>query len=180
MSRAACLKRGAPVLSTPRTARCLAPASRGAHIGVAEPSRSSCGVAAINGVEADLSRDGQPLVQSVTADGASVAAACGRTVATFSRVSQGFSVPTMRSALPSTVTTLGYFGGSLVAGTMHSGVYIWRAPQLCNSIAPPALHLETSSSIISLFAVDNTFIAWCGDRMVKLWEIGRASCRERV
>ena len=141
---------------------------------------AALGAATIGGTSAD--RVGpSAIVQCVAATGAAAAAAaCGCSVVALSRAAGGALVAAPpRPPLPSVVTALQFSGTDcLVAGTMHSGAFVWRGAQLHDLSGAPALALDCRASIISFgAAAAGTFVARCSDSTVRVWAPGAADDR---
>ena len=141
-------------------------------------------------IEADRMPDGQSIVQCVAANASHQAAACGARVLTLhihtARQQTGAGVgdssllsASRRPLLPSVVSDLCLAGGGgsgtehcLIAGTIHSGVYVWLGAQLAAATAPASLWLECRVSVegISCFPqLEWPYVAHCRDRTVRLW-----------
>ena len=142
------------------------------------------------------------VVQAVCASALDAAAACGATVFTLHLTPEaGLRSASRRPALPSVVADLclvapakasagaaaaaaaaaaaGEGGGAhaLVAGTLHSGVYVWSGAQLADATAPATLWLDCRSSVEGVScspALAWPYLAHCRDRTARLWGLPNA------
>ena len=150
----------------------------------------SIGMLALNGVDstADRMPDGSVIIQCIVASGEHVAAACGSTVVTLSvpstppdmvagAASSMINTPSSaRPPLPSTVSALCFgsdtTGAILIAGTLHSGVYVWDGAQLVDPRSAASRWLDCKSSVDALAwhpELPWPITASCRDRTVRAW-----------
>ena len=199
---ARCTDRSLALLSCGADGKVRASCERGETVAKA----ASC---SISGVGADLAAGSIPIVQCVAAscgDAATpsrLAAACGRSVvplrllvradATGGAVGD-LAADAAHPPLPSPISDLCFTadGSSLVAGTLHSGAYLWRLGSSTDDATravdatgapapppppPPSLHLPCGSSVASLHAI-GAGAAWCAarcaDTTVRLWSCAPA------
>ena len=156
-----------------------------------------------SGVGADRAPGGACVVQCVAAAAAAAvtaatvaAAACGATVLTLhvqsgdeegTAADQRLTSATQRPPLPSAVASLRFVVGdgrhserarasSLVAGTLHSGVFVWSGAQLEAAAAAASRWLECKSSVEMAMPLvwpsgHAEVLSRCRDRTIRLWEL---------
>ncbi|KAL1523364.1 hypothetical protein AB1Y20_018308 [Prymnesium parvum] len=120
----------------------------------------------MSGERADRAHDGLPLVQALALEASLVAAGCGCTVLHFS-LDDTAPLAAAAPPLPSAVTALAFSPRGLVAGTMHSGAFVFPLSALSS---PPPLRLECAAPIDSLAPLASSLVASCADRTARLWD----------